>query len=213
MEEKDRQLQQGIEANTNQISELDGIAREHTQKLGTLEKDLKSTDEKALQAMSVGQGAQSTANQAAARVVSLDQQFRNRNQYRSLAEESIPFAFGSSTISRAHLATLGEVAGQVKSNPDAIILLEGRTDNVGNAGYNIRLGEQRLDAVLRYLVVEQSVPMHQIYKISFGEDKPIASNGTAEGRAQNRAVLVRIMTPNAGSSPSRQMVSQGASSR
>jgi outer membrane protein OmpA-like peptidoglycan-associated protein len=208
MEEKDRNLQQGIDSNSSQIGELGGVTREHGQKIASLDTGLKATDQKAGEAMSVGQGAQSTATQATTHVNRLDQQFQNRNQYTALAEQSVPFAFGSAKIADEHLGVLDQVAQQVKGNPDAILVLEGRTDSVGDDTYNVQLGEKRLEVVLRYLVVDQDVPMHQIYKMSFGEARPVAANDTREGRAQNRSVMVKIMTPNVNGSG--QIVSDAA---
>ena len=199
MEEKDRTLQQGIDANTNQITELSGVAREHTQEISSLDSGLKATDEKAGQAMTVGQGAQTAAGQAMTQANNVGRQFQNRNQYTSLAEQSVPFQFGSAQIDEDSFAALAAVAQQVKGNGDSILVLEGRTDATGDANYNIQLGERRLDAVLRYLVVEQGVPMHQVYKMSYGEEQPVASNDTREGRAQNRAVVLRVLTPNLNS--------------
>jgi OOP family OmpA-OmpF porin len=129
-------------------------------------------------------------------------QFQNRNQYTSLAEQSVPFQFGSAEIDEASFSVLDEVARQVKGNADSIVVLEGRTDATGDANYNIQLGERRLEAVLRYLVVGQSVPMQQVHKMSYGEEQPVASNDTREGRAQNRAVVVRVLAPNLSSTGS-----------
>jgi outer membrane protein OmpA-like peptidoglycan-associated protein len=55
--------------------------------------------------------------------------------------------------------------------------------------------------------VGQSVPVHQIYKMSYGEDNPAADNKTREGRAQNRAVVMRLFVPAVGGSSSDTMTS------
>lgn len=196
MDSKDQELENQIEANASQITELSGVTREHSQQINALDTGLKSTEEKASQALGVGQTAQTTANQAATNVSALDQKFQNRNRYVVLSQETIPFKFNSATIEPSYQSLLDSVAQQIKSNPDAILVLEGHTDATGDETYNIQLGEKRLEAVIRYLVVEQSVPMHQIHKLSFGEEKPIAPNDTAEGRAQNRSVVVKLMGPN-----------------
>src|SRR3990172_5484381 len=97
MDDKDRNLQNGIDANASQVTELSGITREHSQQIGSLDSGLKATDGKATQAMTVGQGAQSTANQAIGHVNQLDSEFQNRNNYGTVSEHSIRFAFGSAT--------------------------------------------------------------------------------------------------------------------
>jgi len=210
MDEKDATLQKGIETNSGQIDELSGVTREHTTQISSLDSGLKATDSKAGQAMSIGQGAQEKANQAATHFNTLDQEFQNRNHYSPVADQSVLFKFGSAKIDKDQLAVLDQIAGRLKSDPDAILVLEGRTDSVGDPVYNIELGEKRLDAVARYLVVEQGVPMQQIYKTSFGKDHPVADNKTREGRAQNRAVVIRVMAPNLATGSANTVVSEAA---
>ena len=207
MEEKDRNLQNGLDSNSGQITELSGVTREHTQQLGTLDSGLKATDGKATQAMNIGQGAQNTASQAVGQVTRLGGEFQNRNNYSTVSEHSIQFGFGSATLPKDLTSELDQIAQNIKSDPDVILVLEGRTDSTGDPNYNIQLGEKRLDAVVRYLVVEQSVPMQQIYKMSFGAARPVASNSTREGRAQNRAVIVRVMEPKLDGAPGGSVVS------
>jgi outer membrane protein OmpA-like peptidoglycan-associated protein len=199
MDTKDRELQNSIDSNTGQINELSEVSREHNQKIAMLDSGLKDTDGKATQAMSVGQGAQNTASQAAAHASQVDMQFQNRHNYSSVHEQAVLFGFGSAKVDEEGEAILDELSQRIKASPNAILVLEGRTDSTGDPAYNIQLGEKRLDAVVRHLVVEQSVPMQQIYKMSFGEAKPVAANDTREGRAQNRAVLIRIMEPKTSS--------------
>jgi outer membrane protein OmpA-like peptidoglycan-associated protein len=213
MEEKDKELENGIQTNSGQITELSNVSREHTQKIGTLDTGLKATDEKAAQAVGIGQNAQSTATQAVNRANVLDQKFQNRNNYAVLSEDSIPFQFGSSKLDTAHLSSLEQIAQQIKSNPNAILVLEGHTDSAGDETYNIQLGEQRLESVIRYLVVEQGVPMHQVYKMSFGEERPVSENNTREGRAQNRSVVVRLMGPTSDAGTGGQIMSDAAPTR
>lgn len=193
--EKDSQLESSIDANSGQISELSEVTREHGEQITTLDTSLKATDGKATQAMTVGQNAQTAANEVSGRVNTLDEQFQARNNYHTLSEEAVTFAFGSAKLDPNHTGTLDEVAGQLKTDANAILVLEGRTDSVGDDTYNIQLGEKRLDSVIRYLVVDQGVPMHKIYKMSFGAANPIAENNTREGRAKNRAVVLRLMGP------------------
>ena len=184
-----------IQAHTGQIEELNSVTRDHAGKLSTLDSGLKGVDQKTQQAMSVGQGAQGTANNAVAQVSSLGQKFENRNHYIALSEEKVKFKFNSATLDKSYQPVLGQLAQRLKENPDAIVVMEGRTDATGDDTYNIRLGEKRLEAVIRYLVVTQGVPMHKVYRMSYGEDNPLTPNKTREERAENRAVVMRIMGP------------------
>ncbi|MGH9782721.1 MAG: OmpA family protein [Terriglobia bacterium] len=184
-----------IQANTGQIEELGSVTRDHTGKIVALDTGLQQVDQKSQQALTVGQGAQSTADNAVKEVSSLGQKFDNRNNYVVLSQEMVKFKFNSSTLEESSLPMLDQLAQRIKESPDAVLVMEGRTDTTGDAAYNIRLGEQRLEAVLRYLVVKQDVPMHKVYQMSFGEDKPLNENKTREERAENRAVIMRVMGP------------------
>ena len=192
----DRNLQQGIDTNAAEIEELGNKTADHTQRLaaldGKIDTAMNAADQKAAQ-------AQSSASQAATHANQLDQQFQNRNQYTTLTEQNVLFDFGSAQILAKQLSTLDQIAQQMKSNADAILVLEGHTDSVGDDAYNIRLSEQRVDMVVRYLVADKDVPTHQIHTASLGESKPVAANDTAEGRAQNRSVIVKLLTPNVNS--------------
>ena len=190
-----------IQANTGQIEELGSVTRDHSGKIATLDSGLKDVDQKSQQAMSVGQGAQTTASNAVTQVWSLGQKFDNRNNYVPLSEEKIKFKFDSATLDQSYLPMLDQIAQRLKENPDVILVMEGRTDSMGDDAYNIRLGEKRLEAVIRYLVVNQGVPMHKVYQMSYGKDNPITSNKTREDRAENRAVIMRVMGPSFAGTP------------
>ena len=191
LEESNQKLDGKIDSNSTQIEELGSVTREHKQQIA-------SVDEKSQRALQAGEGAQTTANTAVAQVSDLEGKFVNRNNYVVLDEERIQFAFDSARIEQTYRGVLDEVALRIKQSPDLILVMEGRTDATGDSEYNIRLGEKRAEAVLRYLVVEQGVPMHKVYKMSFGAASPIAANDTRDGRAQNRAVVLQLMGPRSG---------------
>ena len=137
----------------------------------------------------------SKADEAASSVASLDKQFQNRSNYQVSVQKSVTFKFDSADLAKADKSPLDEVASALQANPHAIIVLEGHTDNTGNAEYNVKLGERRVDAVRRYLAVEKNVPVYKIEEISFGADRPLAPNNTKDGREQNRAVNIMVLVP------------------
>lgn len=69
---------------------------------------------------------------------------------------------------------------------------------MGSADYNYELSERRANSVIQYLASKYNVPAHNIYVVGLGKDKPVESNKTPAGRADNRRVLVRLMA-NTGS--------------
>ena len=188
----------GIEALSHQTEELNSLNRKHARQIESLDGNLQQVDERAGYAMAVGEGAQHASERNATQVLILQENFANRNQYGLLSEEYVRFAFDSASIEPAHHQLLDDVAWRMLERPDVILVLEGRTDATGNDSYNIRLGERRLETVIRHLVVNQGVPIHRLYKMSFGEARPLASNGSGEGRALNRSVVIQILEPQLG---------------
>ena len=90
---------------------------------------------------------------------------------------------------------LDQVVTSLKTDPKLVYIeIEGHTDNVGSPEMNERLGLDRAESVKRYLYAQHQVPLHKISVISYGEDKPVAPNNAKEGRAQNRRVVVRVLS-------------------
>ncbi len=187
--------EQAIKSSQGQIEELNSITRDQGQKISTLDNGLKQTESKAHQALNKGEAAQNTASKAVNQVSALENTFQNRNRYAVVKEEQVRFNFNSAKLDPSFKKVLSDVAHQLKQNPDIILVMEGHTDATGPKDYNIELGQKRLQAVIRYLVVDQEVPINRISNLSFGEDRPITPNKTKEGRAQNRSVVLRVMGP------------------
>lgn len=79
----------------------------------------------------------------------------------------------------------------LSEDASTIIDLNGHTDAAGTPGYNMALGERRAKAVQSYLATK-GVPLKSLNIVSYGESRPAATNDTAEGRALNRRVEVRL---------------------
>jgi len=113
----------------------------------------------------------------------------------TLSEGEGNFTFDKSALPDEAKARLDQVITQLKADPKGVFIeIEGHTDNVGNSAYNEHLGLERADVVKRYLYEQHQVPLHKINVISYGEDKPVAPNTTRAGRAQNRRVVVRVLS-------------------
>jgi peptidoglycan-associated lipoprotein len=113
----------------------------------------------------------------------------------TLSEDQGNFAFGKTDLPDAAKERLDQVVQQLKADPQLIwIEIEGHTDNIGSKEVNERIGLERAEAVKMYLYTQHQIPLHKINVISYGEDKPVAPNNTREGRAQNRRVVVRILS-------------------
>jgi outer membrane protein OmpA-like peptidoglycan-associated protein len=113
----------------------------------------------------------------------------------TLSEDQGNFKFGGVDLPDGAKVRLDEVITQLKANPNNIFIeIEGHTDNVGGKELNDRLGMERAEAVKRYLYEQHQVPLHKINVISYGEEKPVAPNRTRQGRAQNRRVVVKVLS-------------------
>jgi len=113
----------------------------------------------------------------------------------TLSEDKGGFKFGKATMPDEAKADLDALVQKLKAEPNgAYIEIEGHTDNAGPKELNYKLGLERAEAVKRYLYEQHQVPLHKISVISYGEEKPIAPNKTKEGRAQNRRVVIKVLT-------------------
>ncbi|MEO8049597.1 MAG: OmpA family protein [Acidobacteriota bacterium] len=82
---------------------------------------------------------------------------------------------------------LSKISGIILAHPGLTITVEGHTDSVGSDDYNMKLSEDRANAVRSYLV-SQGLDSGILTAQGFGETRPVADNGTAAGRQQNRRV-------------------------
>jgi outer membrane protein OmpA-like peptidoglycan-associated protein len=101
------------------------------------------------------------------------------------------FDFDSANLKPGAREKVTRVASILKSHPDLKIEVEGHTDSVGSDGYNLRLSERRAESV-RTSMVQQGVNRDVVGTAGFGESKPVATNGTAVGRQQNRRVEIVV---------------------
>ncbi len=105
--------------------------------------------------------------------------------------EAIHFETGRATILEDSFSLLNEIAQVLQQNPGISVRVEGYTDNVGSATYNLRLSQQRAENVMKYLI-QDGISSDRVTSKGFGMMNPIASNATAAGRAKNRRVEFTI---------------------
>ena len=111
---------------------------------------------------------------------------------KTLILEGVNFETGKSTLTPESQTILNGVAEALVANEEVKVQVSGHTDNTGSLALNRRLSKARAEAVRQYLV-EKGVAADRLTSAGFGPDRPVASNRTAEGRAQNRRVeLTRL---------------------
>jgi OOP family OmpA-OmpF porin len=104
----------------------------------------------------------------------------------------VNFDFDKSTIRRDAAEILEEAARILREDPEVRVSVDGHTDARGTDQYNDRLSERRAQAVVDYLA-RLGVPPSRLQAQGFGESRPVATNDTDEGRAENRRVELNVI--------------------
>lgn len=106
--------------------------------------------------------------------------------------ENITFGFDSSALRPQFLPVLDNLSMTLKEYNQTVIEVAGHTDSVGTDSYNQQLSERRAGAVADYLS-GRGIMRDRMIVIGAGESRPIASNDTESGRAQNRRVEITLV--------------------
>jgi OmpA-OmpF porin, OOP family len=181
--------------NTRDIKDVDARAQAGIQAVNTKTAEV---DQKAQTAGQNAASAQQMADNANNRVGVLTNTVANLDNYHAVAETSIKFGFNKDNLTPKSKDALDQLGGSISATKGYIITLEGGTDSVGSADYNYDLSQRRANSVIQYLAMKYNVPAHKIYVIGLGKDKPVDSNKTSQGRADNRRVDVRLMSNTQG---------------
>ena len=104
----------------------------------------------------------------------------------------VQFDTNKADVKPEYDARIGEVADFMKAHPDSTAVIEGHTDDRGDAAYNQQLSQRRADSVRAYLIEKKGVSADRITAVGYGEERPIADNATAAGRQANRRVVAVI---------------------
>ncbi len=110
-----------------------------------------------------------------------------------LSDDAVKFPVNRHELSKEAEAKLKDFAERLKGeNKNVYLEIQGHTDATGGNDYNYKLGEARAEAVRRYLS-KQGIALNRMSTISYGEDEPVDSNKTRDGRAKNRRVVVIVL--------------------
>ena len=136
-----------------------------------------------------------TAQEALDRAVAAGKLAEGKFLYETiLSDDRVRFGFNQSELSPEGQMALDEFADRIMAeNANVFVEIQGHTDSVGDAEYNLELGEERAEAVRRYLSRAHGLPLHRMSVISYGESAPIADNDTPEGQSANRRVSLVVL--------------------
>jgi len=111
-----------------------------------------------------------------------------------LSDDSVKFRADSAKLSPEAQQRLTDFADKLKNdNRNVYLEIQGHTDSRGKDNLNARLGEERAEAV-RLFMNQHGVPLNRMATISYGKQDPVANNKTRAGRAQNRRVVLIVMS-------------------
>jgi outer membrane protein OmpA-like peptidoglycan-associated protein len=176
--------------------------RRNEERIGAVDQKAEAAGRSAQEARSAADQAQAGVTQAQAgvkevggRVDEVVAASRRLIYEVTLNEDQGNFGFGQATLPDDAKMALDRLVERLKANPQNIwIEIEGHTDNVGPRELNHRLGLDRAEAVKRYLYEQHQLPLHKMNVISYGPERPVAPNNTRDGRAQNRRVVVKVLS-------------------
>ncbi len=151
-------------------------------------------DQRVSQVGSTASEARGTAREALDRANAAHKLAEGKFLYQVvLSDNSVKFPTDGSALSDEARARLDELADRLKSeNRNVYLEIQGHTDARGSEAHNNALGLARAEAVRLYLN-QQGVPLNRMSTISYGKTTPVAPNDTAEGRSQNRRVVIIVL--------------------
>jgi OmpA-OmpF porin, OOP family len=107
--------------------------------------------------------------------------------------KNVNFASGSAELSKEAQAEVDNLAALLKVYPGVKIDINGHTDNVGNPESNMKLSQARAASVMARLVGKGSIAADRLKALGFGDTQPAADNATAEGKAKNRRIELKVV--------------------
>jgi peptidoglycan-associated lipoprotein len=184
-----------VEGLSRSVEENQERTRSNEGRIGEVDQKAQAAGQRADAAGKRAEEARSAADAVNARADAIENASKRLVYEVVLSEDKGNFKFGKAVMPDEAKGELDQLVEQLKAEPKgAYIEIEGHTDNAGAKGYNYQLGLDRAENVKRYLYEQHQVPLHKINVISYGEEKPIAPNKSKTGRAQNRRVVIKVLT-------------------
>ena len=139
--------------------------------------------------------ADSKALEADAKAVAIDKASRKLVYSVTVSADQADFAIGKGDLPDPAKTRIDELVARVKADGQNVYFeIEGHTDSTGPKSLNDKLGLERAEAAMKYLHDQHQIPLHKISVISYGPDKPVAPNKTRADRAQNRRIVINVLS-------------------
>ncbi len=154
----------------------------------------KAAQETADAAVEAAKQAGTAAETANAGVRAANDRITSLDDYEVQNTATVQFKVASSSLSDDAKAALDKLAADAKIAKGWVIEVTGFASSDGNESFNRQLSKRRADAVVRYLLEQDGIPLRRIVTpYGYGESQPVADNSTRTGRQQNRRVEVRVL--------------------
>ena len=108
--------------------------------------------------------------------------------------KGITFDFNSAVIKPVSYPVLDDAARVFKAKPTMRVEISGHTDSVGSDSYNMKLSNQRANAVREYFIRYHNIEPNRLISVGYGETQPIADNRTRSGRDMNRRIEFKVLS-------------------
>ena len=203
VEERAAAIEGRVSAVERTVADVADDTRTNAARLGEVDQTATTALDTARSADTSADGAGNAASEAMTRVRALEESNRQLLFEIVLSEDHGQFGFADTALPEPAASSLDALIARVRGGEAAAQFeIEGHTDETGPTEYNHRLGLERAEAVRLYLHEHHNLPLHKINVISYGEKKPLVPNDSADGRAKNRRVVVRVLQASASDIPS-----------
>jgi len=180
-------IQAGVTPTQQQLAATQGQVETNKQTIAAQQQAIQ-TNQETIEANKAAI-AKTTADQQA-----MAQRFGQLGEYDVKGTATVLFAVNSAAVNEKGRQDLQALTTQAKQIKSYMLEVAGYTDSSGNAAYNQQLSDKRAAAVTAYLQQQCGVPLFRVLApAAMGESNPASSNETAQGKAENRRVVVKIL--------------------
>jgi outer membrane protein OmpA-like peptidoglycan-associated protein len=192
-DEDDLRTAQALQARVDPIEEL---AKENRARVAAAEEEARRLAREAEENAAATLKARERAEEAMKSATLANNRINGLDDFDPVRTITVPFATGSSALGPKGRAEIDRAAAWVKTQNTRgwVVAVVGFADTTGNSAANRKLSERRANAVIGYLVTGHNLPLQRLVQpFGYGELEPVAENKTAEGRAKNRRVEIRLL--------------------
>ncbi len=193
-DQTNKQGQQITQVQTDLKTDLKGVDDRAQSGISAAKESAMTAQNSAQDAMSKANSASDLAGKDSDEIKSLRQVVSNLDDYKQVADLTIPFGFNKYMLTAKDKEDLDGLVANASKNKRFFIAVEGFTDRTGSRQYNEALSRKRADAVAEYLVAKHDIPIYRIHMIGLGQEKPLDDGRSRAARARNRRVEIKIFS-------------------